>query len=56
MNKVTYEKESTTLLVIDPYNDFVSEGGKLWNRVKAVAEANQCVPHMLFPYRHLLRP
>jgi len=47
MNKVTYEKESTALLVIDPYNDFVSEGGKLWNRVKAVAEANQCVPHML---------
>jgi nicotinamidase-related amidase len=47
MNKVTYEKESTALLVIDPYNDFISEGGKLWNRVKAVAEANQCVPHML---------
>ena len=47
MNKLTYEKEITALLVIDPYNDFVSEGGKLWNRVKAVAEANQCVPHML---------
>src|SRR5215471_5381659 len=47
MNKVTYEKETTALLVIDPYNDFISEGGKLWNRVKAVAEANQCVPHML---------
>jgi nicotinamidase-related amidase len=47
MNKMTYEKESTALLVIDPYNDFISEGGKLWNRVKAVAEANQCVPHML---------
>ena len=47
MNKVTYEKETTALLVIDPYNDFISEGGKLWNRVMAVAEANQCVPHML---------
>jgi len=47
MNKVTYEKDSTALLVIDPYNDFISEGGKLWNRVKAVAESNQCVPHML---------
>jgi nicotinamidase-related amidase len=44
---VTYEKESAALLVVDPYNDFISEGGKLWNRVKAVAEANQCVPHML---------
>jgi nicotinamidase-related amidase len=47
MNKVTYDKESTALLVIDPYNDFISEGGKLWNRVKAVAEANQCVSHMV---------
>jgi len=23
--------------VIDPYNDFISEGGKVWNRLKAVA-------------------
>jgi ureidoacrylate peracid hydrolase len=45
--KVTYDKEITALLVIDPYNDFISEGGKLWNRVKAVAEANGCVPNML---------
>src|SRR5262249_45947264 len=44
---VTYDKEITALLVIDPYNDFISEGGKLWDRLKAVAEANNCVPHML---------
>ena len=47
MAKVTYEKEITALLVIDPYNDFISEGGKVWDRLKAVAEANQCVPNML---------
>jgi nicotinamidase-related amidase len=47
MEKVTYEKESTALLVIDPYNDFISEGGKISDRLKAVAEANQCVPNML---------
>ena len=47
MNEVTYERHRTALLVIDPYNDFISEGGKLWNRVMAVAEANQCVSHML---------
>jgi ureidoacrylate peracid hydrolase len=47
MEKGTYKKEITALLVIDPYNDFISEGGKLWNRVKAVAEANNCVPNML---------
>jgi nicotinamidase-related amidase len=47
MSKVTYEKEITALLLIDPYNDFISEGGKVWPRIKAVAEGNQCVPHML---------
>jgi nicotinamidase-related amidase len=47
MERVTYNNEITALLVIDPYNDFISEGGKLWNRVKAVAEANSCVPNML---------
>jgi nicotinamidase-related amidase len=46
MSKVTYEKEMTALLLIDPYNDFISEGGKVWDRLKGVAEANQCVPHM----------
>ena len=47
MVKVTYDKQLTALLVIDPYNDFISEGGKVWDRLKAVAEANSCVPHML---------
>jgi len=46
MPQVTYDKQLTALLVIDPYNDFISEGGKVWNRLKAVAEANSCVPHM----------
>lgn len=41
------EEEITALLVIDPYNDFISEGGKVWDRLRAVAEANQCVPHMM---------
>ena len=45
--KLTYEKEITALLVIDPYNDFVSEGGKIWDRIKPVAEANHWVSNML---------
>jgi nicotinamidase-related amidase len=45
--KVTYNKQLTALLVIDPYNDFISEGGKVWDRLKGVAEANNCVPNML---------
>jgi nicotinamidase-related amidase len=47
MAKTTYEKDITALLLIDPYNDFISEGGKLWDRLKSVAEANNCVPNML---------
>ncbi len=47
MVKVTYNKEITALLVVDPYNDFISERGKIWDRIRAVAEANDCVPHML---------
>ena len=47
MAAITFERQLTALLVIDPYNDFISEGGKIWPRIKAVAEANNCVPHML---------
>src|SRR5215467_14255302 len=47
MASLRFEKEVTALLVVDPYNDFISEGGKVWDRIKAVAEANDCVPHML---------
>ncbi len=47
MATLKFDKEITALLVIDPYNDFISEGGKIWDRIKNVAEANHCVPHML---------
>jgi nicotinamidase-related amidase len=47
MTDLELDKEITALLIIDPYNDFISEGGKVWDRLKAVAEANHCVPHML---------
>src|SRR5215475_11145816 len=47
MANLTYDRQLTALLVIDPYNDFMSEGGKVWDRLKAVAEANRCVPNML---------
>ncbi len=47
MATLQFDKEITALLVIDPYNDFISGGGKVWDRLKAVAEANDCIPHML---------
>jgi len=47
VNTPAYDKDITALLVVDPYNDFISEGGKIWPHIKAVAEANNCVAHML---------
>ena len=35
----TDDKQITALLVIDSYNDFISEGGKVWDRIRGVAEA-----------------
>ena len=32
-----YTKDRTALLFVDPYNDFLSEGGKLWPLVEGVA-------------------
>src|SRR5262245_58907599 len=47
MVTLAYERRLAALLVVDPYNDFISESGKLWPRIKAVAEANNCVANML---------
>jgi nicotinamidase-related amidase len=38
MSANEYRREATALLFVDPYNDFLSEGGLLWRRVKEVAE------------------
>ena len=34
----TYSRERTALLFVDPYNDFLSEGGKIYPRLKSVAD------------------
>ena len=47
MSSPVFEKDLTGLLVVDPYNDFISEGGILWPLIREVAEAVQCVPNML---------
>jgi len=41
MSKQTYDKELSALLVIDPYTDFISEGGKVWDRLKSVIHTKQ---------------
>jgi nicotinamidase-related amidase len=40
------DKAATGLLLIDPYNDFISPGGKVWDRLRGVIEGNDCVTHM----------
>jgi ureidoacrylate peracid hydrolase len=40
------DQSSTGLLIVDPYNDFISEGGKFWDRLREVAEKVDCVPNM----------
>jgi ureidoacrylate peracid hydrolase len=47
MSRPVFEKDLTGLLVVDPYNDFISEGSILWPFIKEIAEAVQCVPNML---------
>ena len=44
MNTPAYDKDITALLVVDPYNDFISEGGKIWPRIKAVAKRTTASP------------
>ncbi len=39
MSQPNYRPESTALLFVDPYNDFLSEGGKIYPRLKPVADA-----------------
>ena len=38
MPALQYAQEATALLFVDPYNDFLSEGGKIWPRIQPVAE------------------
>jgi len=41
-----YTANRTGLLLVDPYNDFLSDGGKLWPEVRAVAESVDLLPHL----------
>jgi nicotinamidase-related amidase len=41
-----YVANRTGLLLVDPYNDLLSDGGKLWPSVKPVAEQVDLLPHL----------
>jgi len=40
MAEKTYVADRTALLIVDPYNDFMTEGGKLYNAIKPTADAS----------------
>ena len=41
-----YDNSDTAILLVDPYNDFLSEGGKAWPRVKDVAAKVGLLDHL----------
>jgi nicotinamidase-related amidase len=43
---VEYRSTDTALVLVDPYNDFLHEGGKVWPRVQDVAESVGTVGHL----------
>lgn len=48
MTQLSYDRRSlpSCLLVIDQYNDFISQGGLPPGRPQGDAEANNCIPYM----------
>ena len=46
MSEFHYEPSRTALLLVDPYNDFLSEGGKVWPMVKGVADEVRLLDHL----------
>lgn len=46
MATYSYPLASTALLLVDPLNDFISEGGKMWPYLKENAERVNLVPNL----------
>ena len=60
MTAISYSADDIALLVIDAYNDFMSEGGKLYERTKETAEVvgfyvGECRNRRLYLFRTLTR-
>ena len=46
MTTTTYAADRTALLIVDPYNDFMSAGGKFYEATRETAEAVGCYDNM----------
>ncbi|MHB9855962.1 isochorismatase family cysteine hydrolase [Streptomyces sp. Tue6028] len=42
----TYDPDHTAVLLVDPFNDFLSEGGTIWPRLEPVAEEVGLLAHL----------
>ncbi|MEU9381995.1 isochorismatase family cysteine hydrolase [Streptomyces sp. NPDC048279] len=42
----TYDPHRTAVLLIDPYNDFLSEGGQIWPRLESMAHETGLLDHL----------
>ncbi len=43
---IAYPLKNTALIVVDPFNDFLSEGGKLWSFTKETVEGAGVVKNL----------
>jgi nicotinamidase-related amidase len=41
-----YSSENTAILIVDPFNDFLSEGGKLWSRTKETVKGVNLIENL----------
>ena len=41
-----YSSDNTALLIVDPFNDFLSEGGKRWNRTKETVKGVNLIENL----------
>ncbi len=46
MPRIDYPLTRTGLLLIDPYNDFLGDGGKLWPQIREVAKSVDLIAHL----------
>jgi nicotinamidase-related amidase len=46
MSKIAYPAGRTAYLLVDPYNDFLSEGGKAYSRLEPVARQVSLLEHL----------
>jgi hypothetical protein len=47
MTTNTYAADRTALLIVDPYNDFISKGGKLYEALRETAEAANALRYLV---------